>query len=124
MGIKWRGLPEGWEICEGDYMTRLLRIVGLNDPADPLWFLPPLPTPGARSSSGAGLFVFEYQHVKKAETSRTASKHSCAFSVLGMCQETLPHQFSGSKPACLWPTEAQQALPQAMEVLEGDSGEK
>lgn len=126
MGINWWGLPGGWEICDGDYMTQLLRIagVGLHDPADPLWFCPPIITPGALSSSGASLFMFEYYDVKQVEMNKTASKCCCTFSVLGTCQETLPHQLLRSKPACQCPTEAQQAMPQAMGALEGDAGEK
>lgn len=126
MDINWWGLPGGWEICGGDYMTWLLRIagVGLNDPADPLWFRPPFTTPGALSSSRASLFVFEYYHVKQVKMSKTATKCCCAFSVLGMCQETLLHQLLGSNPACQCSTEAQQAMPQATDVLEWDAGEK
>lgn len=56
--------------------------------------------------------------------SKTASKCSRAFSVLGMCQETLLHQLLGSTPACQGHAEAQRAVPQATEVLEGDAGEK
>lgn len=126
MGINWWGLPGGWEICGGDYMTWLLRIagVGLNDPAGSLWSHPPLTTPGAPSSSRAGLFVFEYYDVKQVKMSKAASKRCCAFSVPGMCQETLLHQLWGSSPACQRPAEAQGAVPQATEMLEGDAGEK
>jgi len=62
MGTNWWGLPGGREVCDGDCMTWLLRTagVGLKDPAHPLWFPPPLATPGALGSSGASLFVFEY----------------------------------------------------------------
>lgn len=73
MGINWWGLLGDWEICEGDYMTWLLRIVGPNHPAYPPWFCPPLMAPGAWSSSRAGLFVFEY--VKQVKMRKTASIH-------------------------------------------------
>lgn len=109
MGIKWWGLPGGWEICDGDYMTWLLRIagVGLNAPADPLRFRPPRTTPGALSRSRAHLFVFEYYDVKQVKMSKTAFKRCCVFSVVGMCQESLLHQPLGSNPACRRPAEAQ-----------------
>ena len=126
MGINWWGLPGGWEICDGDYMTWLLRIAGagLNDPADPLQFHPPLTPPGVPSSSRASLVLFEYYDVRRVKTSKTASRCCCAFSVLGMCQETFLHQLLRSTAACQCPAEAQRAVPQAAEVLEGDAGLK